>query len=61
MGLIELFLILIFIGVLLWLVNTQIPMDGTMKKIINVVVILVVAIWLIQLLLGPLPDIRVGR
>ena len=61
MGLIELVLILIVIGVLLWLVNTQIPMDGTMKKIINVVVILVVAIWLIQLLLGPLPDIRVGR
>lgn len=61
MGLIELVLILIVIGVLLWLVNTQIPMDGTIKKIINIVVIVVVAIWLIQLLLGPLPDIRVGR
>jgi len=61
MGLIELVLILIVVGVLLWLINTQIPMDGTIKKIINVVVIVVIAIWLIQLLLGPLPDIRVGR
>lgn len=61
MGLIELILILCVIGVLLYLINTQIPMDGTIKKIINVVVIVVVAIWLIQLLLGPLPDIRVGR
>ena len=48
MTLIELVVTLIVIGVLLWLVNTVIPMEGTIKKIINVIVIVVVAIWLLQ-------------
>ena len=62
MGLVNLILILIIIGVLLYLVNNYIPMiDSKIKQIINAVVIIAVVIWLIQLLFGPLPDIRVGR
>jgi low temperature requirement protein LtrA len=61
MGLIELVIILIVIGVLLWLVNSYIPMDGKIKQIINAVVIIAVVLWLISLFVGPLPDIRVGR
>ncbi|MGA1980696.1 MAG: Thivi_2564 family membrane protein, partial [Sedimentisphaerales bacterium] len=33
---------------LLWLVNTYIPMDGKIKKIINVVVVIVVILWLLR-------------
>ena len=39
---------LIIIGILLYLVNTFIPMDGKIKTIINVVVIVIVILWLLQ-------------
>jgi hypothetical protein len=39
---------LIVIGVILWVVNTYIPMDATIKKILNVVVVLFVIFWLLQ-------------
>jgi hypothetical protein len=52
MPLIQLVVILIVIGVLLWLVNTYIPMDATIKKIINAVVIIAVVIWLLYIFLG---------
>lgn len=43
----NLILTLIVIGVLLWLANTYIPMDGTIKKIMNAVVIIAVVLWLL--------------
>jgi hypothetical protein len=48
MSIIELLLVLIIIGVLLWAVNTYIPMDKKIKTIINVVVVVIVVIWLLQ-------------
>ena len=47
MPLISLVITLIVIGVLLWLVNTYIPMDGKIKQILNVVVVICVIIWLL--------------
>jgi hypothetical protein len=47
-GLIQIVVILIVIGVLLWLVNQYIPMQAAIKTIINIVVILFVCIWLLQ-------------
>ena len=47
MSLISLAVTLIVIGVLLWLVNTYIPMDGKIKKILNVVVVVCVVMWLL--------------
>jgi len=38
---------LIVVGVLLWLVNTYIPMDAKIKKILNVVVVICVVVWLL--------------
>lgn len=35
MPLINLVIVLIVVGVLLWLVNAYIPMDGKIKKILN--------------------------
>jgi len=63
MSLISLVVILIVVGVLLWLMNTYIPMDAQIKRIIQIVVIIVVVIWLLGVF-GILPDlnaIRVGR
>ena len=63
MPLISLVVVLIVVGVLLWLVNTYIPMDGKIKSILNAVVVIAVVIWLLQVfgLLGSLNGIRVGR
>lgn len=57
MSLITLVVLLIIVGVLLWVVNTQIPMDATIKKIINIVVIIVVCLWLLSVF-GILPDLN---
>lgn len=47
MTLMSLVITLIVVGVLLWLVNTYIPMDGKIKKILNVVVVICVVAWLL--------------
>lgn len=47
MSLISVVITLIVVGVLLWLVNTYIPMDGKIKSILNVVVVIAVILWLL--------------
>jgi hypothetical protein len=47
MSLVSLAITLIVIGVLLWLVNTYLPMDGKIKKILNAVVVICVVVWLL--------------
>ena len=60
MPLIQLVIILIVVGFLLWLVNTIIPMDPRVKQIINAVVIIVVVLWLVSLFV-PLDMLWIGR
>jgi hypothetical protein len=48
MPLINLVVVLIVVGVLLWLVNTYIPMASSIKKILNAVVVIVVILWLLN-------------
>jgi 1-acyl-sn-glycerol-3-phosphate acyltransferase len=47
MSLLTIVVTLIVVGVLLWLINTYIPMQGTIKKILNAVVVIAVVIWLL--------------
>ena len=63
MPLINLVVILVVVGVLLWLVNNYIPMDRKIKNIVNIVVLIVVVVWLLQVFgfLGSLDTIRIGR
>jgi hypothetical protein len=63
MPLINVVVALIVVGVLLWLVNTYIPMDGKIKNILNIVVVIAVVLWLLQAfgVLGELSSIRIGR
>jgi hypothetical protein len=49
MPLINVALVLIVVGVLLWLVNRFIPMQGTIKGILNAVVTIVVVLWLLNI------------
>ncbi len=48
MPLIQLVIVLIVVGVLLGLVNSYIPMDGKIKQILNIVVVIAVVIWLLN-------------
>jgi hypothetical protein len=62
MPLIQLLVVLIVIGVLLWLVNSFIPMQRSIKKILNAVVVIAVVLWLLNVfgLLTSLSTLRVG-
>ncbi len=48
MPLIQILLTLIVVGVLLWLVNRFIPMEGSIKSILNAVVVIIVVLWLLD-------------
>jgi hypothetical protein len=61
MPLINILIVLVIVGFLLWLVNNYIPMDGKIKKIVNIIVLIVVVIWVLKVfgLLSKLTNIQV--
>ena len=61
MPLLNVLLVLIVVGVLLWLVNNYIPMDSKIKSILNAVVVILVVLWLLQAfgLINSLKNIRI--
>ncbi len=61
MPLLTIVIVLIVAGVLLWLINTYIPMDRKIKNILNIVVVIAIVIWLLKAfgLLGSIGSIRV--
>ncbi len=63
MPLINVIITLVVIGVLLWLLNTYLPMDGKIKQILNLVVVICVVLWLLSVfgVLGRSGDIRVPQ
>jgi hypothetical protein len=63
MPLIQLVIILVVVGVILWAINSYIPMQTTMKKILNVVVVGSVVLWLLSVfgIIGSLQGIHIGR
>ncbi len=48
MSLLNVLIVVIIAGVLLWLVNNYIPMDSKIKNILNIVVVIVLIIWLLK-------------
>jgi hypothetical protein len=63
MSLISLIIILAVVGVILWLVNSYIPMDGKIKNILNIVVVIGVVLWLLSVfgVIGSINTIHIGR
>jgi flagellar biogenesis protein FliO len=55
--------VLVVVGVLLWLVNRFIPMQGTIKSILNGVVVIAVVLWILNVtgLFHSLSNIHVGK
>ncbi len=62
MPLIQVLEVLVVIGVVLWLVNRFIPMQASIKSILNGVVVIAVVLWLLNIfgLFHSLARIRVG-
>ena len=62
MSLINLVIILVVVGVILWLINSYIPMQATIKKILNAVVIIAVIIWLLSVfgVIDNISNIHIG-
>lgn len=48
MDLLTILIVIVIVGVILWLVNSYIPMQASIKKILNVVVVIVLIIWLLS-------------
>jgi hypothetical protein len=63
MPLLQVLVSLIVVGVLLWLVNSFIPMASSIKSILNAVVVILVVVWLLSVfgLLNSIQNIRIGR
>ena len=63
MPLIQVVTVLIVVGVLLWLVNRFIPMQSTIKSILNAVVVIAVVLWILNLfgLFQTFSNIHVGK
>jgi hypothetical protein len=63
MPLLNLVIVLCVVGVILWVINSYIPMQSTIKKILNVVVIIAVILWLLNVfgVIGSLSGIRIGK
>ena len=63
MPLIQLVIVLVVVGLILWVINSYIPMQSTIKRILNVVVVICVIFWLLSVfgLIGNILSIRVGK
>ena len=63
MPLLNIVVMLIVIGVGLYLINRYIPMASSIKMILNVVVVVTVGVWVLQVagLWGSVTSFRVGR
>lgn len=57
MTLVDIALVLVVIGLIMWLINTYVPMAAGIRGLLNVVVFVVVLVWILQVfdLVGPIP------
>ncbi len=62
MPLLTIVITLIIVGVALWAINTFIPMAAPIKKVINIVVVVVTCLWLLQVfgVIGSVGGIRLN-
>jgi hypothetical protein len=61
MTLVNIVVVLVVIGLLMWLINSFIPMAAGIRTLLNLVVFIVVLIWLLRIfgLIGAIPGIHV--
>jgi len=61
MTLVDIVVILVIAGLVMWLINTYIPMAGAIKSLLNILVFVVLLIWVLQTLgiIGEVAGIRI--
>ena len=61
MTLTDIVVALVVVGLILWLINTYIPMAAAIKSLLNVIVFVVVLIWVLQVfgMIGPINGIHI--
>jgi hypothetical protein len=61
MPVLTIIIVILAVGVILWLVNTYVPMQRTIKGILNAVVIIILVVWLLKVFgfLDSLQNIRI--
>jgi len=61
MPILTILIVLVVVGVLLWLINSYIPMDAKIKKILNIVVVIIVVLWLLNVfgVWGSIKNVRI--
>ena len=59
----QLIIVLVSVGMVLWSMNSYIPIDATIKKILNAVAIIAMIIWLLGVFgaIGPLQGLRIEK
>jgi len=63
MTLVGIVVVLVVVGLIMWLINTYIPMAGAIKSLLNIVVFVVVLIWVLQTfgLIGPINGLHIPK
>jgi len=58
--LVNIVVILVVVGLIMWLINTYIPMAGAIKSLLNIVVFVVVLVWILQTfwIIGAIPGVK---
>ena len=61
MSLLNIIVIIVLVGMLLWSINSFIPMDAKVSKILNAIVVIALVLWLLQGFgfIGALGNIRI--
>jgi hypothetical protein len=61
MTLVHIAVILVVVGLVMWLINTYIPMAGAIKSLLNIVVFVVLLVWILQVfgLVGAIPGLKI--
>jgi hypothetical protein len=61
MTLVNIVVVLVVVGLVMWLINTYIPMAAGIKSLLNIVVFVVVVVWLLQGfgLVGNIPGLHI--
>jgi hypothetical protein len=63
MPLIEIVIVLIVVGVILWLINTYVPMAPAIKSLLNAVIVIALVVWILKVfgLWSYIMNLRVGK
>ena len=61
MDLIYLIIVIVLVGVILWAVNTYVPMQAGVKTVLNIAVIVILVLWLLTLIFPGLRTVKVGE